>query len=386
MSLQTTSKLIGAPAAGASITVADGGNGWVWGSWVTMLAATTTATAAIAGIALGEGTYSTMQTEIQIGVGGAGSEVDISLVRLYGPNSGSGSHSVFLLPIPITGIALGSRIAFRRRASLTGSVTCALLYFDGLDSDAVTTKKLTAAPLGANAVSVTPNAGAWVNSTWNVLFAGVAHEIAIVGLAMSNPVPNIDIEYDLATGAPAAETVVTTIRSACMQENAGKLWFAMLPEVLPLEASSIVSVRLRKTGTSTTAHTVALLYYDDTTFLTTPVPTPGTARDIRRVRVFSHISDVQEWLFWKSLQIDMETGTAQTLTSDPTVWLRYSDDGGHTWSHLRSITAGRRGQYAARVLFRQLGRSRDRVYELSVSDPCPWTFLRAIADVEKGIS
>ena len=58
--------------------------------------------------------------------------------------------------------------------------------------------------------------------------------------------------------------------------------------------------------------------------------------------------------------------------ANPRVMLRWSDDGGHTWSneHWRSI--GRIGDYGTRVIWRRLGMTlklRDRVYEVSGTDP-----------------
>jgi len=57
---------------------------------------------------------------------------------------------------------------------------------------------------------------------------------------------------------------------------------------------------------------------------------------------------------------------------NPQVMLRWSDDGGHTWSneHWRSI--GRFGEYGHRTFWRRLGMTlklRDRVYEISGTDP-----------------
>jgi len=57
-----------------------------------------------------------------------------------------------------------------------------------------------------------------------------------------------------------------------------------------------------------------------------------------------------------------------TPTGTPTLMLRWSDDGGHTWSNIQTRTAGAPGEYKFRSIWRRLGRSRDRVYELSFSD------------------
>ena len=56
----------------------------------------------------------------------------------------------------------------------------------------------------------------------------------------------------------------------------------------------------------------------------------------------------------------------------PQVMLRWSDDGGHTWSSEHWAPMGAIGQYSQRVFWRRLGMTlklRDRVYELSGTDP-----------------
>jgi hypothetical protein len=56
----------------------------------------------------------------------------------------------------------------------------------------------------------------------------------------------------------------------------------------------------------------------------------------------------------------------------PQVMLRWSDDGGHTWSSEHWKSMGQTGQYGKRVIWRRLGMTqklRDRVYEISGTDP-----------------
>jgi hypothetical protein len=58
--------------------------------------------------------------------------------------------------------------------------------------------------------------------------------------------------------------------------------------------------------------------------------------------------------------------------SDPEAMLRWSDDGGHTWSNEHWSKMGAIGQYGRRVFWRRLGMTmklRDRVYEVSGTDP-----------------
>jgi len=75
-----------------------------------------------------------------------------------------------------------------------------------------------------------------------------------------------------------------------------------------------------------------------------------------------------------SLQLDAETGVGLNTGqgSNPQVMLRWSDDGGHTWSNEHWASMGALGVYATRTFWRRLGMTiklRDRVYEVSGTDP-----------------
>ena len=58
--------------------------------------------------------------------------------------------------------------------------------------------------------------------------------------------------------------------------------------------------------------------------------------------------------------------------ANPQVMLRWSDDGGHTWSYEQWRSMGKIGEYGYRAIWRRLGMTtklRDRVYEISGTDP-----------------
>jgi len=62
----------------------------------------------------------------------------------------------------------------------------------------------------------------------------------------------------------------------------------------------------------------------------------------------------------------------EAFAIDPQVMLRWSDDGGHTWSNEHWRSMGLTGQWGRRVIWRRLGMTlklRDRVYEVSGTDP-----------------
>jgi len=112
---------------------------------------------------------------------------------------------------------------------------------------------------------------------------------------------------------------------------------------------------------------ISLSFYDD------------AGKAIRRMRRAPHISVEQQWIFHNQLQVDVEAGLGlqSGQGSDPKLMLRWSDDGGKTWSNEYMAGAGKAGQYKARAIWRRLGRGRDRVYEISASDPIPWRIVDA---------
>ena len=75
-----------------------------------------------------------------------------------------------------------------------------------------------------------------------------------------------------------------------------------------------------------------------------------------------------------AMQLDCETGVGLNLGQgdDPQAMLRWSDDGGHTYSNEHWKSLGKIGVYQKRAIWRRLGMTlklRDRVYEVSGTDP-----------------
>lgn len=135
-------------------------------------------------------------------------------------------------------------------------------------------------------------------------------------------------------------------------------------------------------------HSESCQFLVTTTGITPPVS--YTTEDLvpRRLRRATHLSHEQLWSFYQMFQLDMETGVGLTTGQgeDPQVMLRWSDDGGHTWSHEQWVSAGRLGKYAHRAIWRRLGRSRDRVFEITYSEPTKCNLVGAFVDVEGGTS
>jgi hypothetical protein len=117
---------------------------------------------------------------------------------------------------------------------------------------------------------------------------------------------------------------------------------------------------------------------------------------------YSDNGDIQRWLrSWRALptgtndlkrtsqhtlQIDCEAGVGIDTGqgSDPQMMLRWSDDGGHTWSNEHWMSMGKIGEYYRRAFARRMGMTlklRDRVYELSGTDPVKIAIMGAQLNV-----
>ena len=91
--------------------------------------------------------------------------------------------------------------------------------------------------------------------------------------------------------------------------------------------------------------------------------------EIRRIRRAPHlISDYQRQYFHE-LQIHFQPGVGLPDGSAPQAMLRWSDDGGSTYSNEHWTSIGVQGAYKNRAIWRRLGQSRDRIFEVVVTDP-----------------
>lgn len=107
---------------------------------------------------------------------------------------------------------------------------------------------------------------------------------------------------------------------------------------------------------------------------------------IRRLKRFRIPFASNKWIFLSRLEVFLQSGMGTVDVPDPIVMLRLSRDGGQTWGSERQGSAGAMGDFGRRVYWNALGRGRDFVCELTVSDAVPWYFLEAIADITEGTS
>ena len=108
-------------------------------------------------------------------------------------------------------------------------------------------------------------------------------------------------------------------------------------------------------------------------------------RSVRRTRV---LNENMKRLFFSRLEVDIESGVGipnDTNYEDPHIVLRFSDDGGRTWSNELWQNMGKLGDYTHRAVWNKLGSSVNRIFEVTISDPVKRVMIDAHADVMVGL-
>ena len=107
---------------------------------------------------------------------------------------------------------------------------------------------------------------------------------------------------------------------------------------------------------------------------------------IKSIRAAQPVQSNRKLVFHNRLELDFEAGVglATGQGSDPQAMLDWSDDGGHTWSNEHWTGIGKQGEYEARAVWRRLGRSRNRIYRVSITDPVKRVLMGAHLDAEVG--
>ena len=73
-----------------------------------------------------------------------------------------------------------------------------------------------------------------------------------------------------------------------------------------------------------------------------------------------------------------------TQGANPQAMLRWSNDGGSTWSNEHWTSIGLQGAYKNRAIWRRLGMARDRIFEVVVTDPIKAVIIAANLKAEAG--
>jgi hypothetical protein len=80
----------------------------------------------------------------------------------------------------------------------------------------------------------------------------------------------------------------------------------------------------------------------------------------------------------------MATLNNTVVTDNPQAMLRWSNDGGSTWSKEYWVSIGQQGKYKNRAIWRRLGMARDRIFEVSITDPVNAVIISANLKASEG--
>ena len=108
--------------------------------------------------------------------------------------------------------------------------------------------------------------------------------------------------------------------------------------------------------------------------------------EIVRIKSFQHMTADNARQFFKHLTLDMQAGVCNGAEQDPQVSLRWSDDGGRTWSSMLTTSLGKTGQFRNKPCFNRLGMGRDRVFEVSTSANAKIALQGAFLEAQVGTS
>jgi hypothetical protein len=109
---------------------------------------------------------------------------------------------------------------------------------------------------------------------------------------------------------------------------------------------------------------------------------------IRRMRRCPHLVTDFQRQYFDELQIQFQPGVGlqgietfplgdNDIGINPQAMLRWSNDGGSTWSNEHWSGIGKVGKYQNRIIWRRLGQARDRIYEVVVTDPIKAVIISA---------
>lgn len=104
------------------------------------------------------------------------------------------------------------------------------------------------------------------------------------------------------------------------------------------------------------------------------------------IRRAPHLVKDYDRVYYQSLQLYFQPGVGISTGqgSDPQAILEWSDDGGSTFGNQHLTGLGKVGKYKNRAIWRQLGSARDRIFQVTVTDPVYRVLISAELDAQPG--
>ncbi len=99
--------------------------------------------------------------------------------------------------------------------------------------------------------------------------------------------------------------------------------------------------------------------------------------DIYCIRSTAQINQDFKYFGIDMLELCCTTGLANSSGSgsDPMISMRYSNDGGYTWSDEQMRSLGQIGEYGKRIIWNRLGSSANWIFEFTIVAPIKWSIV-----------
>ncbi len=397
MALPTTRQLLWSPNTVTGVNVTTSGT-WTNGAWVEVLH-TSPFGCAIAYLMAKAITSGIVNIDGSIDIGWGDSDAAVCVAASYPFLIGQsliGSTWALELPVPITLIPSGKTIFARYRNGSIGGATVdsvSVGYYSSYDSTHGIDLTLYREPTASDAPIVTSPASGWTFTSWQTLSTGYPQTVYVAGVTLhpTNSAvlyPETEVELGIGSGPTGIGTIPTELVSGL-----GTIMVAWLPRVVQVDAGVEISARLRMNTATATSVELGLYYYGQPAVGCAPTPpSPDLITTetvvIRRLRRAPHLNQLHRRMTFSSFEILAQVGEGLLFGQgiDPQIILRWSDDGGRTWSQEHSTALGKIGEYRTRVLWRRLGQARDRIFEVVVSDPVDAALITAYVNANVGTS
>jgi len=124
--------------------------------------------------------------------------------------------------------------------------------------------------------------------------------------------------------------------------------------------------------------------------LALPTPPVSTTEYIRCLRRFTLPFDRSLWVYLSRIEFLLQAGEGLAPESgqgdEPKILVRFSGDGGQTWGNFTALPMGDQGEYGLRTVMNRVGKLRNGVCEVVVSDPVYSYLLDCFVDGDVSVS
>ncbi len=102
---------------------------------------------------------------------------------------------------------------------------------------------------------------------------------------------------------------------------------------------------------------------------------------IYRIRTTPFLYDQEDLKRITISKVELRIGIGDHEEPDPQVTMRYSHNGGHTWSHHMPRSIGTTGEWEKVITWSRLGAGKEWIFEFTIVEPIPYLIVDAIVRV-----